>query len=325
MELSGENNQSLPAIILWGIFGGGCSAAAYFLVQGIWARYPPMDSHFSLYHDMHIIIVFTLLFAVLGFLAGEMFSTGKKSREFRTGIISGICTALVFISILVFQDLVLESAGFSKEVIPLAGIFVSSVVIQTIFAYSHKPRYGSGPDDPDTLHKPEITGKLRKYWYLFPTILAIVIIPPGLLFFVFAPGNVDTTCQNGYINPDHCGYVNPHPLLYERNVTTRFAEVNRISSDSVRIGIRPDPGTGRGTPVDIHYDWEDISTPRHITGLGLNISMNPPDRLLYLDGDFVTLSGMGMFSNGTAMKRLVVIDADPTNENGSTILYSGYI
>ena len=183
MELSGENNQSLPAIVLWGCFGGICLAGVYFFLQGMWARYQLTDSRFSLYHDIHIIIVFTFLFAVLGFLAGELFSTGKNSREYRTGIISGTCTTLMFISILAFQKFVSESAGFSDWIIPLAGMFVSSVAIQAICAYSCKPRYGSEQDDPDSLHKPAIAGKLRKYWYFIPTILAIVIIPPGLLFF----------------------------------------------------------------------------------------------------------------------------------------------
>jgi hypothetical protein len=325
MELSGENNQSLPAIVLWGCFGGICLAGVYFFLQGMWARYQLTDSRFSLYHDIHIIIVFTFLFAVLGFLAGELFSTGKNSREYRTGIISGTCTTLMFISILAFQKFVSESAGFSDWIIPLAGMFVSSVAIQAICAYSCKPRYGSEQDDPDSLHKPAIAGKLRKYWYFIPTILAIVIIPPGLLFFGFAPGNVDTTCQNGYVNPDHCGYVNPHPLHYEQNVTTRFVEVNRTGPDSVRIVMRPDPGTGRGTPVTLLYDWADVSTPRRISGSGLDISMDPPDTLLYLDGDSSILSGADIFSNGTPTRRLVVIDTDPVNNNGSTIIYSGFV
>jgi hypothetical protein len=328
-----------PSIVLWGCFGGICLAVVYFFLQGMWDSYQLTDSRFSLYHDIHIIIVFAFLFAVLGFLAGELFSTRKNSREYRTGIISGTCTAFMFISILAFQKILLESAGFSDWIIPLAGIFVLSVVIQTIFAYSHEPRYGSGPDDPDTPYKPAITGKLRKYWYLIPTILAIVIIPPGLLFFGFAPGNVDMTCQNGYVNPDHCGYVNPHPLHYEQNVTTRFVEVNRTGPDSVRIVMRPDPGTGRGTPVDLLYDIEDapdprlggakasmyVSNKRHVAASGMNISIDPPEGLLYFDGDFVTLNGSDVFSNGTPTRRLVVIDTDPVNNNGSTIVYSGFV
>lgn len=143
-------------------------------------------------------------------------------------------------------------------------------------------------------------------------ILISCIVPPGIVGGLF-----NTT--------DSCLYVNPYPIHEDGNVTTRFVKVNRTGPDSVLIVMRPDPGTGRGTPVDLHYGWEDISTPQHIAGLGLDIRMEPPDRLLYLYGDSVTLNGAGMYSNGTPTKRLVVIDTDPANKTGSTILYSGHI
>jgi len=143
-------------------------------------------------------------------------------------------------------------------------------------------------------------------------ILISCIVPPGIVGGLF-----NTT--------DSCLYVNPYPIHEEENVTARFVEVNRTGPDSVLIVMRPDPGTGRGTPVDLHYDGEDISTPQRIVGLGLDIRMEPSDRLLYLSGDSVTLRGAGMYSNGTPTKRLVVIDTDPANKTGSTILYSGYI
>jgi hypothetical protein len=153
-------------------------------------------------------------------------------------------------------------------------------------------------------------------YIVLPIVAALIIIscivPPGIV--------------GGFFNTtDSCLYVNPYPIHEEENVTTRFVEVNRTGPDSVLIVMRPDPGTGRGTPVDLHYGWEDVSTPQHIAGLGLDIRMEPSDRLLYLSGDSVTLSGAGMYSNGTPTKRLVVIDTDPANKTGSTILYSGYI
>lgn len=317
MVLLGEDTRSLPAIILWGIFGGGCSAAAFFLLQWIWDVFLPDDSGFSTLHDGHILIAFTLLFAILGFLAGELFSTGKKPWEIRIGIISGISTAVVFMAILAILMNISGSEYFSEWLILLIEVLVASVILQTIGAWFHEPRRSSVPEEAEIPQIAAISKKLPKYSFLFIAILGVLIIPPCLLYFSIASGLNETTSP--------CCYEKINPVNEELNVTTRFAEVNRTSSDSVRIGIRPDPGTARGTPVDIHYDWEDISTPRHITGLGLNISMNPPDRLLYLDGDYVTLNGMDMFSNGTATKRLVVIDTDPTNENGSTILYSGYI
>jgi len=44
MEASSEYTQLLkrmPAIIIWGSFGGVCSATAYFLLQGIWDQFLP--------------------------------------------------------------------------------------------------------------------------------------------------------------------------------------------------------------------------------------------------------------------------------------------
>jgi hypothetical protein len=293
MELSGQNYRSLSAILLWGSFGGVCSAAAYFLLQWIWDHYLPCAAvHYSLYYHTQVTALFALIFVILGFFAGTLFCSGKNSREIRIGMISGICTALVFMAIIAFQNLVLGSADFSHWPILIAEVLVASVILQTIGTYFHKSRCGSAPDDKDISHKYAITKIIHSYWFLFLAILAVLIIPPVCL-----------GMSTGGVAEELRCFV---PINDRVDVT-------RTAPDSIRLVMQPDSGIKHDVvpSVKIFLNEKDASNQSIIMGSGLDAVINPSEGLPFQRKASVTLQGRDVSGNETVPVHLQIIVTYP--------------
>ncbi|MDO9550446.1 MAG: hypothetical protein Q7J03_05675 [Methanoregula sp.] len=293
MKLLGKNSRGLPAIIRWGCFGGVSLAAGYLLVQWIWDRFLPDAVWFSAYHDAQLVIVFAFVLALLGVIAGDLFSTGKESQELTIGIFSGISTALVFLTITVSLTTVLGT-----EVIPLspflvAGIVVSSVALQGIGAWFHEPCSKSGMDETNIMEKPGFAKKIRNYRFLLFIIIAVTIIPPTLLFLGISTGVI--------AEQSPCYAINDN------------VDVSRTGSDSIRIVMQPDTREKFvSLPfANISLGENDVSNQQVITTSGLDDTIEPPDGLLYRSGASVILRGRDASGNETVPVHLQIIVTYP--------------
>ena len=141
----------VPAIILWGCFGGLCSAVLYFLLQAIWGPILVRNPEISLVNQFQMIGLFLILFWVLGMPVSDLFRSGSSNRfaGVYTGLLSGICTGFVLISVIVVFDMVYHAPGvfsvtnpffgrvflfrlFHMWRIPLAGLIIVSGILQAL-------------------------------------------------------------------------------------------------------------------------------------------------------------------------------------------------
>lgn len=297
MKLSEANNRSLLAILLWGIFGGICSAMSYYLLVEIWNQLLPSGAGFSQIHDAQIIILFVLVFALLGFFAGNLFSREEKSWEIIIGIGSGTGTALVFAVIVMIPRITAGSLDFFDSLVLLMEILLASVIIQTIAVYFHEPRREIVRDDTKIPYKPGITGQPhvgRILFFAVFAILSILIIPPVLL---------------------HVG--NPVPVAEETSccgtAITDKVDASRTGPDSIHIVMQPDSAIKHNSvpTVNIYLDEKDVSNQSIIKGSGLDAVISPSEGLVFERKASVTLQGKAVFGNTTDPVHLQIIVTYP--------------
>ncbi|MDD5143102.1 hypothetical protein [Methanoregula sp.] len=284
---------SLPAIFLWGSLGGVCSAAAYYLLQEIWDRFFPNAIEFFPYHDAQAIVLFTLLFAILGYIAGDLFSTGNNTWESIIGLVSGIGTALMFTAIIAFQTIMLDAGDLSDlPVVLFAVILLGSVALQLAGAWFHQPRYLAPPDEKNTRSPSTVVKRLCNYRLLF---LAVLIIPPSLLYLGMSTGVVaeELSC---------CA-----PIISDS------VDVTRTSPDSIRIVMIPDARIKHDSAptVKIYLDEKDVSNQSIIQGSGFNAKITPSDGLQFQKKASVTLQGRDVSGNETVPVHLQIIVTYP--------------
>lgn len=287
---------SLPAILLWGSLGGVCSAAAYYLLQEIWDRFFPNAIEFFPYHDAQAIVLFTLLFAILGYIAGDLFSTGKNTRESIIGLVSGIGTALVFMAIIAFQTIMLDAGDLSDlPFVLFAGILFGSVALQLAGAWFHQPKYLAPPNEKKNRSPSTVVKRLCNYRLLFLAVLAVLIIPPSLLYFGMSTGVIakELSC---------CA-----PIISDS------VDVTRTSPDSIRIVMIPDARIKHDSAptVKIYLDEKDVSNQSIIQGSGFNVKITPSDGLQFQKKASVTLQGREVSGNETVPIHLQIIVTYP--------------
>ncbi|MEN6443507.1 MAG: hypothetical protein ABFC71_07140 [Methanoregula sp.] len=319
MESIREHDRLLaliPAIVLWGCFGGICLAAVSFFLQGIWS--PVLAYNYALLSPVfqfQIIGSFAVLLWVLAVIAADLFSPGRYRAlgPVLIGMVSGTCTALVFTSILVIHDMIshppiLHYAGdpflirvfldglFHQWLIPLAGFILISTIIQAMGAYFRESRRSAPQDDMKTPDSPAITKKLPSYRFLLLGVLAVLIIPPSLLYLGMSTG-----------------VIAEQPRDY---AITDSVDVTRTAPDSVQIVMKPDPNKVRRTTsplpsVQILLGEKDVSNRSIITESGLDDTIKPSEGLLYRNGASVILRGKDASANDTVPVRLVIIVTYP--------------
>jgi hypothetical protein len=301
----------VPVIILWGCFGGICLAIVNFFLLGIWDPVLEYNDAFSLVYRFQMMGSFTLLFWILGTVAADLFRTGRDSwlDSVITGLLSGICTALVFTVIIVSNDMVSHPSIvhyandpfqirifldrlFQHWLVPLAGFILASGILQALGAWYHGSRQRSASDKADTRRTLAVSGRLYSYRFLVLTLLTVLIIPPGLAYLGMGAGIIEkqNTC---------C------PLFDS-------VEASRTGPDSIRIIFKRSPDlpeikTGTARSINITIDEKDVSAQSIIAKAGFVNTIDPPEGLRYYDGAFVILSGDDIKGNDGVPVHLIVM------------------
>jgi len=287
--------KRIPAILLWGCFGGICSAAAYYLLQEIWDRFLPNAIVFYPYHDAQVIVLLALLFAILGHFAGDLFSTGKDAQESIIGLVSGIGTAFVFTAIIAYQMIMSDAADLSDLPVLFVEILLGSVALQVACAWFHQPRNLTPRDEKKSRSTSAVVKRLWNYRLLFLAILVVLVIPPGLLYLSMSTGVVakELSC---------CA-----PII------TDSVDATRTGPDSIRIIMLPDLRVKHALipSVKIFLNEKDVSNQSIITGSGLDDNIDPPDGLLFKRKASVTLHGRDVSGNESDPVHLQIIVTYP--------------
>ena len=298
----------IPKIILWGCFGGICLAAMIIFLQVIWAPVLEYNVSVSSVKDFQTIGSSFLLFCTLGMAASDLFCTGRKNKHgpVFTGLISGITTAFVFSSIYV---LISRPYLFSWE----NGIFelntglkliewlifftvfgIPSGILQAIGARYRFSRQRSNQEVVDVREETTFSGMLHAYRFLILIILALLVIPPV---------TADLGIRTGLIERDNAFY-RPFDSV----------DVSRTDDRSVLFLLDRDQGCPQRGPglrlVNITVDGKDVSTQSIIMNSGLNLSIDPPEGLLYRNDSSAILQGDYLSGNNTVLIRVDVIYTD---------------
>lgn len=302
MKLLHENDVSLPVVLLWGSFGGVCSATVYLLLQWIWDHFLPNAIWFSLYHDTQVILLFPLIFAMFGFLAEDLIGKEKKTSEIWIGIVSGISTALIFIIIITFHIIISESKTFpSNWLFFVVVTLVTSITMQIIGAWFHEPRYLSQIDEKNKMNQCSITSKICKYKIFFLTILMILLIPPFLLYFGICMGIIAE-------QPECC-------------ILLDSVDVSRTTPHSIHIVLDPHPVRTYNVTRDIRIIINDIDVSNQsvITEKGIQGTIEPPEGLTYQKSASVTITGDIVAGNETAPVHLIILVTYPDTSTGEIV------
>lgn len=326
MGIFREYNRFLaivPVIILWGCFGGFCLAIVNFFLLGIWDPVLEYNDAFSLVYRFQTMGSFAILFWILGTVAADLFRTGRDRwlDSVVTGLLSGICTALLCTVIIVSNDMVSHPSIvhyandpfqirifldrlFQHWLVPLAGFILVSGILQALGAWYHGSRNRFGSDKGETPQVPTISGRLYPYRFLCLTLIAVMIVPPGLAYLGMEMGVLEkqNTCCPVF---DSVG-------------------ASRISPDSLRIIFKINPEVSRPTTGTIRFlnitvDEKDVSTQSILTNSRLNNTIDPPEGLLYWDGSSVILQGDDILGNDTVPVHLNVIATYPDLEYKTVI------
>jgi hypothetical protein len=305
----------VPAIILWGCFGGLVSAALYFFLQAIWGPILARNPAISSVNQFQMIGLFLILFWVLGMPLSDLFRSGSSNRftVVYTGLLSGVCTGFLLTSVIVVFDMVYHAPGvfsvtdpffgrvflfrlFHMWRIPLAGLIIVSGILQALSAWYRSSRRGNIPGSTQNPQTPSIAGRLHPYRYLAITFFAILIIPPGLVHLALISGVIENK--------------NPCCPVFDS------VKASRTGPDTIRIifSINPElsrPKTGTIRQLNITVNGNDLSTQQIISQKRLNDTINPPEGLSYRDGSAVVLHGDDIAGNETGTVHLNVIASYP--------------
>ncbi|WP_421908058.1 hypothetical protein [Methanolacinia petrolearia] len=314
MEKLPENRKLrdvVPAIILWGCFGGICLAVMVIFLQVIWAPVLDYSVSVSRVKDFQLIGVSAILFWILGMAASDLFCTGgEKARSpVITGIASGIATAFVFSSINVLlsrpflfsweNGIISVQTGtlffrLIEWLILFSAFAITSCIFQSLGAWYRHSRQELKQETVDVREKPSFHGMLYAYRFLILFILVLLIVPPIILY---------TGVTTGVIERDNPAY-------------RPFDSVNlsRTDDESILILLAPDPGCPQRGPglrfVNITVEGKDVSTQSIIMNSGLDLSIDPPEGLLYGNNSSAILRGDYLSGNNTVLIRVDVIYTD---------------
>jgi hypothetical protein len=312
--------SSVPAIVLWGSFGGICLAAEIFLLQAMWDPVLEYNSALSPVYQFQMMGSCAILFWILGAIAADLFRTGRGGwlDPVITGLLSGICTALIFAVIIVSNDMVSHPSVvqyandpfgirvfldrlFRQWRVPLAGFIIVSGILQALGAWYHGSRQRPGPGVEGIPHRQIVTGRLYSHRFLLLALVAFLLVPPALAYLGMSTGIVEEQ--------------------YRCCKITDRVEVSRTGPDSICIVMVPDPErtTDSIPAVKIFIDEIDVSNQSIITGSGLDETLDPPEGLRYKEGASVILKGKHVTGNGTGPARIRVIVWYPETGSGSEI------
>jgi hypothetical protein len=303
-----SKKTEITEIILWGCVGGICLAAMIFFLQVIWAPALDYNTSVSLVEKFQMIGSFAVLFWTLGMAASDLFCTGRKNEPgpVFTGLVSGISTAFVFSSIYViisrpylfsWDNGILEvNTGLKLiEWLILFTVFgITSGTLQATGAWYRHFRKGSKTGRADVREKSTYSGILYTYRFLILLLLALLVIPQVAAYIGI---------ENGSIKWDS-GFNRPF----------EYAEASRTTDGSIHILMRHDiisPQRGPGLRfLNITVDGKDVSTQSVIAGSGLNLSIDPPEGLVYRDNSSAIISGGYLSGNDTVLVRVNVTYTD---------------
>jgi len=295
-------------------------AAGYFLLQRLWNPVLEYNYTLSLLFQFQIIGSFALILLVTGMIAADLFCTERENRlnPAFIGLLSGICTALVFTGILVFFDLVSHPPiiryvvdpflmrMFSDRLlqqwfIPLVQHLLISGTVQALGAWYQ----GSRQDDRDTRdgnpRRSAITGIVNRHRFALFALLAFIIIPAGLLHLGMNTGIISEQSS--------CCTI------------TDSVNVTRTGPDSILIVMEPYPKMHADSVpiVKIFLNEKEVSNQSVIAGSGLDDTIDPPKGLMYQNGASVTLRGKEASGNKTIPAHLRVIVFRPDTGTGAEI------
>jgi hypothetical protein len=308
-----------PTVVLWGCFGGICLAAVNFFLQAIWTSI--LDTNYTLFpvYQVQIIGSFAILAWTLGAIAADFFRTGKNTGmdPVLAGLLSGICSALVFTSIIVYYDIISHPLTFfytndpflmrlfldrlfHQWLILLAGFILISGILQALGSWYQ----GIGSGRAGTSHKPAFIVRIRHHRFLFIALLAVLIIPPGLVYLGMGAGVIE--------KQSNCCTI------------TDSVNISRTGPDSIQIVMKPDPDTvkkasGRIPFIKIFLNEKEVSNQSVITEAGWEDTIDPKKGLLYQEGASVTLQGKDVSGNRTAPAHLVIIVTYPDRGESAII------
>ena len=290
MEPDDKNKRQIRNNLVFGCIGGAGLAAGYLFLAWLWQYLLPNARWFSGYYGFHLILFFTAALAMIGLLSGARFGAAGRSWRWTPGTISGLVTALVFFGIIITLEILSGSSAFLLTSAESAGIFGASIVIPTVCAGFHLPRYAPGPAQGTADKAQKKSASLRSHGIMAAVLLAVMFLPP---LFLYAGINA------GLIWGQPAGY------LFNDNVVA-----TRTGPDSISIVMHPDP---RATFVTAPY-VSNISLGGHEAGSQLEImasgredTINPPQGLAYREGASATIRGIDAAGNSTVPVRLIVI------------------
>nr|WP_319376122.1 hypothetical protein [uncultured Methanoregula sp.] len=327
MEAFHEHGRLLaliPAIVLWGCFGGICLAGVNFFLQAMWTPIFTFNYALSPPYQIQMIITYALILWILGMMAADLFRIGGETGRWDpvlTGLLSGISSALVYVPIIAYQDLLSRPLTvyythdlflmrsfldrlFHPWLITLAGFILVSGILQTIGVWYQRSRQEPGSDRHDS-RKSAIATAIHRQRFLLLALLAALVIPPGLAYIGMGTGFIDKS-------PSCCPIINDS------------VNVSRTGPFSIRIVMEPDPDTVQRTSdkvpsIKIFIDEMDVSNQSIITGSGYDDTIDPPEGLRYHEGASVTLQGKGVSGNETVPAHLVIIVTYPDHGGRAVI------
>jgi len=304
----------IPAIILWGCFGGICFVAVCFITH-----YIGLQSSISCFSAIALPLwapwIFgtaILLSLVWGMVAADLFCTGRKTdlHPVLLGLLSGICMALVGYTLVdIFHILTWMWPNGPLDVLRVYLIgwmndYVLYIIIlgipQVFGAWYQASRQKSNGDAADTTSSPKgITGTRHRHWFFLVALLVFLLVIPMSIYVL--PVDETQYCGSGdsCMRSDYCGREPPE----FDNVT-----VSRTGPDSIRVSLKASSkNCGSRNSFKILLNGFDISNQDLISKTGLNVTITPRNGLGRQDGAAATLQGSDITGNETSLPHIQVV------------------
>ena len=316
----------IPAIIIWGCFGGIC-----FSLVSFWAYKIEKFLDISCYSGLVFPLLpvwkfgtFAILLLTLGMIAADLFRSGRKTGRdpALTGVLSGICTALV--GILLYGLYSLPGFYWDKGLFNVIRIFIgwdilalsilASAVLQGLGAWIQGSRQSSGSNNKDTTSPAIINTKCHP-WFSLIVLLGVLLVLPLPLYALPVDDTkycaTGDTCEPGA----QCSRV---PVPDEVNIS-------RISPDSIRIGLKTIYPCGTSNTFKIYLNGKDISNQDRIAKSGLDVTISPHDGLGKYDGNSVILQGGDIAVNETVPLHIQVNGTPPSGMHFPPVFSDQYL
>jgi len=295
-------------------------AAGYFILDRLWDPVLACNYPFLPLFQLGTIGSFAIILLITGMVAADLFPTGSRNRldPVCIGLISGICTALVFTAILVSFDMVsrppilryvedpflvrmISDRLLRQWLIPFAGFLTMSGIVQALAAWYRGSRQDGGDTKDGSPRRSAITGIVSRYRIPFFILIAVIVVPPGLLYLGM-----------------NTGIIAEKPMC---SAITGRVNVTRTGPDSIRIVMEPDPKKRCDSVMDIKIflDKNEVSSQSLINRSGLDDRIDPSAGLLYRSGASVTLRGKDVAGNETVPTHIRILVSCPDTNTGAVI------